>query len=346
MKRTFIILAALMALLVAACGNGDDGAEETTATEASTTTSAPAEETTTTTAAPAEESTTTTEAEAAAEGRVFTSADGVEVEVTDTSRIVSLTGDLTEIIFALGLGEQVVAIDVTTTYPEEAIELPVIGFAQQLAAEPVLAFEPTLVLGDMTIAPPEAIQQLRDAGIPVMLFENPTTLDGIAPKMQLVADVLDASDAGAELAASVQSQIDDAVAMAAGAEETPTIAFVYVRGPQVVLLFGQGMPTQAMIEGANAVDAGTVAGVFGAVPLTPEALVAAAPEIIVLPEAGLAALGGIEAFTEIPGVAETPAAEAGNFLAYDEAYFFNFGPRVGEALSEFVTDVHPELASG
>ncbi len=346
MRRILLIALTTLALVAAACGGSDDEAANPTesvgTTQPSTTepSNAAAQETTAATQAP------TTATEPAPESRVFMSADGVEVEITDTSRIVTLTGDLTEIVFELGLGDQVVAIDVTTTFPEAAIDLPVIGFAQQLAAEPVLAFTPTLVIGDMTIAPPEAIQQIRDAGIAVVLFENPTSLDGIADKISLVADVLDVADAGAALAASVQADIDAAVALAAGAAEQPTIAYIYVRGPQTVLLFGQGMPTQAMIEGANAVDAGVVAGVFGAVPLTPEALVAAAPDVIVLPEAGLAALGGIEALIAIPGIAETPAGQAEAFLSYDEAFFFNFGPRVGQALARFVTDIHPELAAG
>ncbi len=114
-------------------------------------------------------------------------------------------------------------------------------------------------------------------------------------------------------------------------------------GRKWCFLFGAGMPTQAMIEGAGAIDAGVEAGVFGPAPLTPEALIAAAPAVIVLPEAGLAALGGIEAFLQLPGVAETPAAQNNAFLAYDEAYFFNLGPRAGQALDEFVRDLYPDI---
>jgi iron complex transport system substrate-binding protein len=99
-----------------------------------------------------------------------------------------------------------------------------------------------------------------------------------------------------------------------------------------------------MIEGAGAVDAGAASGVFGPAPLTPEALVAAAPDVIVLPEAGLEALGGIEAFLGLPGVADTPAAQNEAFLSYDEAYFFNLGPRTGQALDEFVKDLYPGIA--
>lgn len=330
-------LIALTVMVVAACGGGE--AAETTATStttAETTTSAP---TTTTT-----EATTTTSVPSE---RVFVGADGVETTISDISRIVSLNGDLTEIIFELGFGENVVGVDVTTTYPAEAAALndqgQTVGFAQQLAAEAVLRFDPTLVIGDQQVAPPEAIEQLRGAGISVIILETQTTLDGVETKINQVAEILGVPAEGAALAERVMVEIDAARDLAAGDDSDPTVAFVYVRGPQVVFLFGTGMATQAMIEGAGAIDAGVEAGVFGPAPLTPEALVAAAPAVIVLPEAGLAALGGIEAFLELPGVAETPAAQNDAFLAYDEAYFFNLGPRAGQALDEFVRDLYPGI---
>ena len=62
--------------------------------------------------------------------------------------------------------------------------------------------------------------------------------------------------------------------------------------------------------------------------------------MIVLPDAGLAALGGEEAFAQLPGIAETAAGQNEAFLAYDEAFFFNLGPRVGQALEQFVNDLY------
>ncbi|GMQ86750.1 MAG: hypothetical protein BMS9Abin07_2344 [Acidimicrobiia bacterium] len=334
MKRTTILLGLTVAAVVLAACSGSDTTTTTSPTDDATTTSSP-----TTTATPP---TTTAPA-----GRVFVGADGVETTIDDVSRIVSLNGDLTEIIFALGFGDNVVGVDITTTYPAAAAALndqgETVGFAQQLAAEAVLRFEPTLVLGDQQVGPPEVIEQLRGAGIPVVILETQTTLDGVETKILQVAEILDAPDAGTELAAQVMDEIDAARDLAATDESDPKIAYVYVRGPQVLLLFGAGMPTQGMIEGAGAIDAGAGAGVFGPAPLTPEALVAAAPDVIVLPEAGLAALGGIEAFLELPGVAETPAAQNDAFLAYEEAYFFNLGPRAGQALDEFVHDLYPDI---
>ena len=326
-----------LALILVACGGTTDESVDTgspgTSVEATTTTEPAVAETTTPTLA-------------ASLPLTFTGADGIVSDISDTSRIVSLNGDLTEIIFELGAGANVVAIDVTTTYPAEAAELPVVGFGQQLAPEPVLAFEPTLVLADTQVGPPEALQQLRDAGVPVVVLEYQSTLEGIETKIMQVAEVLGLPDEGADLAAQVDEEIEAARARAAEASETKKVAFIYTRGPELALLFGAGMPTSAMIEAAGGIDVAAATGIFGAAPVTPEALVAAAPDVIVLPAAGLAALGGNEALLELPGVAETPAGQTGSFLAYDEAYFFNFGPRVGQALDQFVSDLHPELAGG
>jgi iron complex transport system substrate-binding protein len=339
MKRKNIFPVALvMALILAACG-GDSTADTSTTSPEDVTTS---EQATTTSAA---EQTTTTEQEP--ESRSFVGADGVETEITDISRIVSLNGDITEIIFELGLGDNVAGVDVTTTYPPEAAALndrgETVGFAQQLAAEAVLRFGPTLVIGDQQVAPPEAIDQLREAGVPVVILETQATLDGVETKILQMAEILGVPEDGTVLADRVMSEINAARALAEGDASDPRVGFVYVRGPQVIFLFGAGTATQAMIEGAGAIDSGAEAGVFGPAPLTPEALVAAAPDVIVLPEAGLAALGGIEAFLQLPGVAETPAGQNQAFLSYDEAYFFNLGPRAGQALNEFVLDLYPDL---
>lgn len=332
-RNSLMTLAVGLTVVAAACSSGTSTtttADQPTTSSSTTTVTTPQ----TTTTIPSDQQT-------------FMGADGVETTIGDVSRIVSLNGDLTEIIFELGLGENVVGVDVTTTYPPEAAALndqgQTVGFAQQLAAEAVLRFEPTLVIGDQQVAPPEVLEQLRGAGIPVVILETQTTLDGVETKILEVAEILGVPDEGGELADRVMGEIDAARALAATDDSDPKIAYVYVRGPQVVFLFGAGMPTQGMIEGAGAIDAGAEAGVFGPAPLTPEALVAAAPDLIVLPEAGLAALGGIEAFLALPGVAETPAAQNDAFLDYDEAYFFNLGPRAGQALDEFVRDLYPDI---
>lgn len=324
--RTLLALTVLAAA-VTACGDDSDTAPEPVEPPATpTTVSQPA-----TTVAPESGAIT------------VTGADGVESTVSDTSRIVSLNGDITEIIFDLGLGDRVVAVDITTTYPPESDDLPRIGFAQQLAAEPVLGFSPTVVIGDQQIQPPESIDQLRTAGVPVVIIETRTTLAGVESKILDVAEALGASDAGRQLADRVSAEIASAVDLAAGVQDPVRVAFLYSRGPQQIFLFGSGTVTQALIEGANAVDTISEMGLPPVVPLTPEALVTAAPDVIILPKSGVDTLGGLDAVAALPGVAETPAGRDGAFLVYDDGLFLNFGPRTGQALRQLILDLYPEL---
>ena len=322
MPRTASLLLSL-ALLAAACSSDttETTVAPTTATTLAATTTVPDEIT-------------------------FVGADGVESIITDTSRIVSLNGDITEILFELQVDSQVVGIDFTTTYPTEAAALPIVGLAQQgqLAAEPVLELAPTLVIGDQRTSPAEVVQQIRDAGVPVVIIQLETDLSGIRRKIETVAMIVGEEAAGAELANLVDGEIEAALALIADVDlaETPQVAFVYSQ-PGALLLFGPGSPSSALINAAGAADPvrGPPAG-----PLTPEALAAANPDVIITTEGALGALGGIEAFLALPGVAQTPAGAASRILAYDEAIFLGLSPRAGQALSQLILDLHPELTGG
>ena len=277
--------------------------------------------------------------EAAENGDSFVGADGVASAVSDTSRIVSLSGDLTEIIFELGLGDSVVGIDITTVYPEAATSLPIVGIGRFLSAEAVLAQQPTLVIGDTQTDPLSAIEQIRAAGVPVVILDIPTTFDGLYDKMRLLGEVLNATDAAEQLADRVKGEVDAELAVAADADAT-RMAYVYTRGPDVVLLFGEGMVTNPLIEGAAGIDVGAESGIEGSIPVTAEALVAAAPAVIIVPEEGYGILGGLDAFLALPGVAQTPAGESRAVYAYPEGDFLTFGPRVAESLRLLIEDVH------
>jgi len=313
-------VAVALALILGGCGGG----EGATTTDAATTTAAGVTE--------------------APGPRVFVGVDGVSSEITDTSRIVTLSGDLTEAVFLFGMGDSVVATDVTTIYPPEAVELPVVGVGRFLTAEGVLAQDPTLVLGDTQTSPPETIEQIRSAGVPVVIFDVPTTFEGLYQKVADIGEVIDEPAAGQELADELRLAIEEVIAAAPPLDPAPGIAFVYSRGPDVMLLFGEGMTTKPLIEAAGGRDVGAESGVTGTVSVTPEAIVAAAPDVIVITEEGLAALGGEEGLLAIPGFAETPAGQAGRILAYSEGDFLTFGPRIAETLGRFIDDLRSEIA--
>ena len=124
-----------------------------------------------------------------------TSADGRTIRIDDVSRIVSLWGNITETVFALGLGDNVVGRDVASTFTE-AEDVPVVTRAHDVSPEAVLSLRPTVVLVDPTIGPPEAIDQIRGAGVPVVVVDEVTTIDGIGARIEQIATALGVPDAG------------------------------------------------------------------------------------------------------------------------------------------------------
>lgn len=274
-----------------------------------------------------------------------TNADAAEVTVTDISRIVPLSGDVAEIVWTLGLGSNIVGVDVSATYPEDLARLPKVGFERQLSAEGILSLNPTVVIGKEQAGPPPVLEQVRAAGIPVVIVAEPQTIEAPAAKIRSVAAALGVAEAGEDLATRTEAEIEAARAFAATAESQPTVMFLYVRGGGTQLIGGAGSVADAMIEAANGIDAGVAAGVQGFAPVTAEAMIAAQPEVIVVPISGVESIGGMEALLQIPGVSETPAGREGRIYAYDDLLLLGMTPRTGQMVEQLAHDLHPELQS-
>jgi iron complex transport system substrate-binding protein len=323
-RAAAIGLLALFAAVTAGCGGEGEPAPAADQTPSTTTSAAPG---------------ATSSTVSSPESVVFVGADGVESTITDVSRIVTLSGDLTEFVFELGLGDAVVATDLTTVEPPEAVPLPKVGVGRFLSAEAVLSFEPTLVLADTQTSPPTSIEQIRNAGVPVAVFDVPTTFDGLYEKVDQIGVALGVPSASTALSTRIEEEVGAALEAGTSLSPSPRVVYLYTRGPDVMLLFGEGMTTTALIRGAGGIDAGADIGIEGTIDVTPEALVTAAPDVIVVNSEGLAAFGGIDGFLAAPGVAQTPAAMAGRILDYPEGDFLTFGPRVAASLAALIVDL-------
>jgi iron complex transport system substrate-binding protein len=272
--------------------------------------------------------------------------DGRTVTVDDASRIVAvnLSGTLAEIVFSLGLGDRVVGRDVATTFPA-AQDLPVVTVAHDLTAEGVLALDPTVVLADRSIGPPEALDQLRAAGIPVVLVPEAWSLEEVGPRIEAVAEALGVPDAGRALVERTEDDVAAAVTAMPEREEPVRIAFLYLRGTAgVYLMGGKGSGADSLFEAIGAVDAGTDIGLERFRPLTSEGLIAAAPDVLVLLDGGLESVGGVEGLREVAGVAQTPAGRAGRVVSMPDGALLSFGPRTGAVVRELARRVDAVLA--
>ncbi len=272
-------------------------------------------------------------------------ANGTETVVESAARIVTLSGDYTEIVFALGLGPNVVGVDLSSVFPpEETRALPKIGVEFRLFTEPILDLEPTVVIGDTDASPSAVIDQLRGAGVPVVIFDRAEGITAPGRKIRDVAAALGVPERGESLAAAVEAEISEASSLAATAESRPRVALVYVAGRgDTILLLGEGSVADGVFDAIGAIDVSPAAGAEGFVPLTAEALVEGEPDVIITAERGIDDLGGMDGFRALPGIAQTPAGRNGAILVYEDLYLLGLGPRMGQLLREVILDLHPEL---
>jgi iron complex transport system substrate-binding protein len=102
-----------------------------------------------------------------------------------------------------------------------------------------------------------------------------------------------------------------------------------------------------MIEAAGGEDAGTAIGLDRSfTPLTSEALVEAAPDIVLLTDSGLDSVGGIDALLAMPGIAQTPAARDRRVVTVDDGVLYSFGSRTPQAIAELVQKFHGQDGDG
>src|SRR5690606_34305875 len=252
-------------------------------------------------------------------------------------RIVSLNGDITEIIFGLGLGEYVVAVDASSNYPAEVLSLPNLGYQGNLNAEAILAFQPTKVLASPSAGPKEVLEQVMAAGVEVIIIDNDGTINAPVDNIRTVAALLGVPEKGEQLAQAVQAKIDAAVERGRQLDPKPRVLFLYLGSTRFQFGGGAGTPSNAMIEAAGAIDAGKEVGLVGYQPITAEVVAAAQPDVVIVTERGLNVLGSIEGVIDgVPGLALTPAGQKGHILVFEDLYFIGMGPRTGDALLELV----------
>jgi iron complex transport system substrate-binding protein len=255
---------------------------------------------------------------------------GAKPATSANERIVTLGGTVTEIVYALGAGPRIIGTDISSTYPDAARKLPQVGYQRTIAAEQVLSLNPTLIIASEDAGPPAAMEQLRNAGVRIEVIRGGHSAEGARQRIEQIARVLGNQDAGRAL----RDSLDADLAAAHGADALHTAQAIYVsaRGGGSLQVAGSGTAADAIIAlagGRNAITAFN-----GYKPLTPEAAIGAAPDVILVSREGFDHLGGADAIAAMPGIAETPAARAKRIVPVDDLYMLGFGPRLGRARAE------------
>ncbi|MFF0239612.1 hemin ABC transporter substrate-binding protein [Rhodococcus pyridinivorans] len=269
--------------------------------------------------------------------------DGVETTITDISRIVvaDRSGTLAQTVYALGLGDKLVGRS-TASFPAIQDVPNVTPGGHGLNAEAILALNPTVVLTDTSIGPLAVQEQIRATGVPVVFVDPERSLDTVADDIEAVAAALGVPEAGAALAQRTLDEIAAAKDSIPADHPEPTVAFLYLRGSAIKMLGGPGSGADALVAAAGGRDAGILAGLDSQfVPITSEAMIASAPDIILVMTHSLDSVGGPDGLAQLPGVAQTPAGKTGTIVDMDDSTLLSFGPQTGKVLAALVEAFYP-----
>lgn len=335
MRRSSLLLALL--LVIAACGTSEDGgaATTTTAAEDTTTTEAAA---TTTTGAPATTMTTLAE-EGGFPVTVMDDLGQVTIEERPES-IISLSTVATEMLFAVGAGQQVVAVDDQSNYPPEAPMTDLSGFTPNVEA--ILSYEPDLVF--ISYDPGELVASLDAAGVPVLSYGSAFTIDDTYRQIEAIGTATGNVDEAQILNEQIRTDLDEIVA---DAPEVPEGTDYY---HEVENTFYTATSTTfigqiyAMFGLENIADPADEDGsAFGFPQLSGEYIVEADPDLIFLGDV----LYGESAETVAarPGWDVMTAVQEGAIVELDSDVVSRWGPRVvdfaqsvSDALVEYVSE--------
>lgn len=265
---------------------------------------------------------------------------GGDVTVTDVSRILALDtyGTLATTVYALGLGDNLVGRDVSTGIPELS-DLPIVTHnGHELNAEAILDLDPTVILTDYSIGPLEVQMQLRDSGIPIIIFDAARNREVIADQINEVAAFLGLEETGKMLADQVEAEVqaaEEEVARRAPTNESDKLrmVFLYMRGTAgVYYWFGEGSGADDLIDSLGGVDVATEVGLDGSRPINAEGLVKSEPDMYLMMTHGLESVGGVDGLAEVPGVGDTTAGLYGCVVDMDDFEVLSFGPQFPHTL--------------
>lgn len=257
-------------------------------------------------------------------------------------RIVAAGGDMTEIVFALGHGDRLVAVDSTSVWPPEAKELPQIGYFRRIAPEGVLTMTPDLVLAGADAGPDGALEILTSSGVDVVVAPRTGALAEVPEKIRFVGEAIGAAEGAEALAASVGADLAAAVEAAGRIADKPRVMFILSIREGAPIVGGRGSSADMMIEAAGGEN--VAAAIKGWKPMSREAIIAAAPDVIIMTTAHSDRLGGLEEVMSRPDFSLTPAGRNGRGVKIDAMLVLSLGPRVAEGVKALARAIHPSEA--
>lgn len=258
---------------------------------------------------------------------------GNEKKGGGSERIVSVSKQYTEILYALGAADNLVAVDISSTYPPEVRELPTIGYHRALSVEGILAVRPTRILsgGPQNMAPEGVVRQLEELKIPMEWWPVSNDLDGAKTLIQEMGKAFNRETQADSVIAVLDSDMARELSANAAPSDTPSVAIIhYGQAMNQYFLISSKSVAGQMVRwagGKMAIEDSTAGMTRMA---SPELLAKANPDVILMTDFGYDRLSGHQDILALPGVAATKAARTGRIFRLEEYDIIYYGPRTGK----------------
>ena len=247
-------------------------------------------------------------------------------QANNPQKLITAGGTITEIVFALGAGNRVIAVDQSSQYPQEVKQLPMVGYYRDLAAEGVLSFAPDKILAIEGVGRNEVIQQIKSTGVDVVVYDKPTSPEGLVTLIQQLGEDLgktaQAQQLIAQFNASLPSKATNSTAKAIfllSASDRGLIAAGTETVPQLIFSFAGIENVAAQHKGFKGINS--------------EALALQQPDFLVAPFHVVMSAGGKDKFCQSPNLRLLKAAQECRLLVMDSLQSLGMTPRLAQAIA-------------
>ncbi|HET7819107.1 MAG TPA: ABC transporter substrate-binding protein [Bacteroidia bacterium] len=263
---------------------------------------------------------------------VFTSCarfNNEDIKQENKERIVCIAKQYSEIIYALGAQQDIVAVDISSTYPPEIKKLPTVGYHRALSAEGILAANPTLIIHDNNIGPEHVVKQLNDLKIPMKVFSKGATIDSTKLLIKEMGSYFHKEHQADSLCEKLDVDMKAAIDNAKQYTDSIKVLVIHFgQASNIYLVMTKKSTAAKMIKWAGGKMA--VEDEKGMRQLSAEVVAASDPDVILLTDFGYDRLGSPEKIKELPGVLGTKAAKNNRIYRVEEHDLVYLGPRTGE----------------
>ena len=245
----------------------------------------------------------------------------------DPSRIVSIGSSITEIIYFLNSQDQIIAIDITSNFPEDAKQFPSVGYIRNLSAEGLLSTNPSIIISEDDIGPKNIIKQIQDTKTELRIIPEEQTLNGIIQKIQCVGNIIGQQQEAEE---KISSEINPVINKIKEIKKEKDLSNIKI----MMILSTEGNST--VVAGANTSGDSFIkmlgaTNIFESIngwkAVTAETILLKNPDYIIIPEKDLHKQSNVNTISENMILKETNAGKNNGYIIKDGMAILGYGPR-------------------